>query len=106
MSYHKTYVCRKCSMLEWYRQGKTKVLGEKEPFIWLLTDPVLNSIYNNNNNNNNLVKELPQNLRVVNGAYWNDTDRGKPQHSEKNPSQCRSVHHKSHTLTSDRTQDS
>jgi hypothetical protein len=29
MRYHKTYVCRKWSMLEWYWQGKTKVLGEK-----------------------------------------------------------------------------
>jgi hypothetical protein len=27
---------------------------------------------------------------------WNETDRGKPKYSEKNLSQCHSVHHKSH----------
>jgi hypothetical protein len=26
---------------------------------------------------------------------WNDTDRGKPKHSERNLSQCHFVHHKS-----------
>jgi len=29
MRYRKTYVCRKRSMVEWYRQAKTKVLGPK-----------------------------------------------------------------------------
>jgi hypothetical protein len=27
---------------------------------------------------------------------WNDIDKGKPNHSEKNLSRCRFVHHKSH----------
>jgi hypothetical protein len=29
---------------------------------------------------------------------WNDIDRGKPKNSEKNPSQCHFVHHKSHWI--------
>jgi hypothetical protein len=29
--------------------------------------------------------------------WWNAADRGKPEYSEKNPSQCHSVHHKPHT---------
>jgi hypothetical protein len=28
--------------------------------------------------------------------WWNDTDWGKPQYSEKNLSQCHFVRHKSH----------
>jgi hypothetical protein len=28
--------------------------------------------------------------------WWNDTDKGKLKYSDKNPSQCHAVHHKSH----------
>jgi len=28
--------------------------------------------------------------------WWDDRDRGKPMYSERNPSHCHIVHHKSH----------
>ena len=31
---------------------------------------------------------------MIIGHWWNDTDKGKPKYSYRNPSQCYFVHHK------------
>jgi hypothetical protein len=40
---------------------------------------------------------MPWMLYEYGETRWNDIDRGKPNNSEKNFSQCHFVHHKSHT---------
>ena len=61
------------AMVEWYRQGKTEVLGVNHYTVW-----------------------------VVDGwmgveQWWNDTDSGKPKYRENILCQCHFVRHKSQT---------
>jgi hypothetical protein len=39
---------------------------------------------------------IPQMIYECGERRWNDTDKGKPKNSEKNPSQYHFVHYKSH----------
>jgi hypothetical protein len=45
---------------------------------------------------NRLFVHPPNDVRVNMEQHWNDTDRGKLKHSERNLSQHHFVHHKSH----------
>ena len=36
-------------------------------------------------------------MMMSRGQWWNDSDRGNLKYTEKNPSECQLVHHKSHS---------
>ena len=61
------------TMMEWYWQGKTEVLGEKQ-YTARVVDEWMSM-----------------------EQWWNDTDRVKPKYSEKTDSLCLLVHLKSYT---------